>query len=305
MGVFSLLSRPTVEFTNTVFTNINGVSSRRFQFKLPQQLRYVINPASGLEVQDFQVALVQVTNSDYPERLPVGWEYEGVAAQPSGTSLHVFRTPYVNSGCLANTPFSLETIDPRFQTLSEVVISPSSSTTFLKFILNLRRPGSPATEQNTLIVLKYPVTTQLVTRFSSTGVLPCVAVQPQASTNDVQAICSGSVYQAAIALRPSGPTGAGSSAVAPAAAVARVEVYPNPATDAATIRFEAGTAGLASACVLDMYGKQVLTIMQDEPIAAEAQQYSFPTAGLPAGLYRCVLTTADGKRVSTPLSIVR
>ena len=44
--------------------------------------------------------------------------------------------------------------------------------------------------------------------------------------------------------------------------------------------------------------------MQNEPVAEGLQQKTFDTAALPPGLYQCVMTPPDGKRVSTRLSII-
>ena len=109
MGVFSLLTRPTVEYRNVTYTNSDGTRGRRYEFKIPAQLQYLINPASGLKVQGFQAALLQNTGIDFPDVQPTGWAYEGPAAQPDGSPRHVFRTDYVSSGCLNSNVFSLET----------------------------------------------------------------------------------------------------------------------------------------------------------------------------------------------------
>lgn len=304
MGVFSLLTCPTIEYRNITYTDANGNRARRYEFKVPQQLQYLINPASGLEVQEFQVALLQNAGIDYPDILPNGWSYGGPAAVAGGTSIHVFRTDYVDSGCLPNNLFRLETHDARYQTAgTEVVIAPNSSNTFLKFMLNLRVINGSANTQNTLLVLKYPVTMRLVSQFTSTAGQPCVPVQPQASASDVQALCTGSIYQTAVALRPTKQASA--PAGEPAAAVAGVQVYPNPTAGAATIRFTGTAAGRASAYVTNMLGQHVLSIMQHEIVAEGEQQRTFATAALAPGLYQCVVETPDGKRVSTRLSVVR
>lgn len=109
MGVFSLFTRPTVEYRNVTYTNSDGTRGRHYEFKIPAQLQYLINPASGLKVRGFQAALLQNTGIDFPDVQPTGWAYEGPAAQPDGSPRHVFRTDYVSSGCLNSNVFSLET----------------------------------------------------------------------------------------------------------------------------------------------------------------------------------------------------
>lgn len=101
---------------------------------------------------------------------------------------------------------------------------------------------------------------------------PCLVVQPQMAAADVQAVCTGSVYQTVVALRPVGPAKAGIATANTAAAIGDVQVYPNPATNAATIRFAGTAAGRASAYVTDTFGKQVLPIMQNELVAEGLQE---------------------------------
>ena len=171
-------------------------------------------------------------------------------------------------------------------------------------MLNLKPKVATANTQNVLVVLKYPVTMRSVSEIVVDYSAPCLTVQPQMAAADVQAVCTGSTYQAAVALRPSVPTTT-AGATTNTAAIADVQVYPNPTAGAATIRITGTAAGRVSAYVTDMFGQRVLDIVQNESLAAGEQQRAFATTSLPPGLYQCVVETPDGKRVSTRLSIVR
>ena len=127
----------------------------------------------------------------------------------------------------------------------------------------------------------------------------------ESSTCQKTAVCAGSTYQAAIALRSTGPVKTTASAGNSAATIGEVQVYPNPADNAATLRFTGTTAGRASAYVTDILGNRMLTIMQNELVTEGQQQKAFDTSALLPGLYQCVIITPDGKRVSTRLSITR
>ena len=297
MGVFSLIKKPVVEYHVTP-TNDGTTFGRITDYHVVENLQYVINPASGLEVQEFQVALEQSGNR-IPDPMPAGWEYEGFV--PQGTVKKYFlRTEYVNSGCLTNQQFTLEVADIK----SQFAYTPSSETVYLKFMLNLKPKVPTANTQNVLVVLKYPVTMRSVSEIVVDYSAPCLTVQPQMAAADVQAVCTGSTYQAAVALRPSVPTTT-AGATTNTAAIADVQVYPNPTAGAATIRITGTAAGRVSAYVTDMFGQRVLDIVQNESLAAGEQQRAFATTSLPPGLYQCVVETPDGKRVSTRLSIVR
>ena len=94
----------------------------------------------------------------------------------------------------------------------------------------------------------------------------------ESSTCQKTAVCAGSTYQAAIALRSTGPVKATASADNSAATIGEVQVYPNPADNAATLRFTGTTAGRASVYVTDILGNRMLTIMQNELVTEGQQQ---------------------------------
>ena len=95
MGVFSLLKKPVVE-RRTVGTVGQGDGSllRTMAYRLPNDLQYVINPAAGLEVQDFQVALVAEGNTDGVTPRGEFNNFEGKIVQPGGLFTYAFRTNY-------------------------------------------------------------------------------------------------------------------------------------------------------------------------------------------------------------------
>ncbi|WP_147374810.1 hypothetical protein, partial [Hymenobacter rubripertinctus] len=160
------------------YTDEDGRLRRLHQYRVPDPIQYLINPASGLEVQDFQVALLQEGNN-YPAVFPTGsaiWYYEGMSSATS----HVMRTDYIDAGCLSNSILELEVSGSNIQdpAIKEFVPSIGSNQNiqypvFLKFMLNLRRRNASATTQNVLLVLKFPVALRQVTSFSELPVQPC------------------------------------------------------------------------------------------------------------------------------------
>ena len=127
-------------------------------------------------------------------------------------------------------------------------------------------------------------------------------IQSQASASLEQAICTGSTYWTAVALRTTKLATAGSPV---AAAITQVQIYPNPATNMAMLNFVGTAAGRASAYLTGMFGNRVLTIMQNENVMTGEQRKSFDTSSLRPGLYQCVVETPDGEHCSSQLSIVR
>jgi len=299
MGVFSLIKKPVVEVHST--SGANGTNFDRVtEYHVVENLQYVINPASGLEVQDFQVAIMQ-TGTQPLDPAPVDWEYEGMVPQADGTKKYLLRSGYVDSGCLPNQVFTLDLADIR-----QFPYSPTTQPVYLKFMLNLRPRVPSPTTQNVLVVLKYPVTVQQVTSITVDGTAPCLAVQPQMTTADVQAVCTGSIYQAAVTLRPGAVSTAHGAPAAPVAQLVQdVQLYPNPAASVATLRFAGIADGRVTAYLTDVVGRRTATILQDQTVVPGIQEKTFSTTGLAPGLYQCVLESSTGARLTSRLSIVR
>lgn len=295
LGIFSLIRKPVVEIHATS-TYDGTYFGRVMEYHVAEELQYVINPASGLEVQDFQVAIVQ-QGSKYPGNTLTDWEYEGIIAKEDGTTNHAVRTPYVDSGCLLNQVFMMEVGDIKNQ------FPTTGLPVYLKFMLNLRSKNAPATTQNTLIVLKYPVTVRNVSSITVDDTRPCLAVQPPMDAASIQTFCTSSIYNAAMNLRPAGFT-ASTATTSATPTVTDVQVYPNPTADVATLRFTGAAAGQVSAYLTDMVGHRVLTVLDKTSVVPGEQQQVFSTTRLAAGLYQCVVETSGGQKTFTRLSVV-
>jgi hypothetical protein len=87
----------------------------------------------------------------------------------------------------------------------------------------------------------------------------------------------------------------GTSSAPEPAAVAVTEigaVYPNPATDAATVEIALAAPGAVSLRVVDMLGREVLTVA-DGPMEAGVHRLALDTRALPSGVYTLSLRAAD------------
>ena len=107
MGVFSLLKRPIVETTFAETEQPDNTLRWDYKYRLTDNLSYVINPASGLEVQDFKVALV-VEGKDLVGK-PAGsfTNDEAQAVQPDGSLRSAYRTNYFDASCIKNNIFTI------------------------------------------------------------------------------------------------------------------------------------------------------------------------------------------------------
>jgi hypothetical protein len=83
-------------------------------------------------------------------------------------------------------------------------------------------------------------------------------------------------------------------------ALAKLHVYPNPAKEHTTLRFEAAQTGSAQVQVYNSLGQLVATLYEGIAQQGEVYERTFNGAGLTAGLYTCRFTSA-GKTVTQRL----
>lgn len=105
LGVFNLLETPKI--TRTV--EVNPIY-RIFYYQFLEELKYVVNPASGLEVEDIRVAIVLKENcvgsygidlfnsSDFTEIIPPGQPPQGELPDPNIDVTYI--TPFVPLNCI-------------------------------------------------------------------------------------------------------------------------------------------------------------------------------------------------------------
>ncbi|MCZ7557138.1 MAG: multicopper oxidase domain-containing protein [Bacteroidia bacterium] len=82
------------------------------------------------------------------------------------------------------------------------------------------------------------------------------------------------------------------------------EIHPNPASDVVTLRYELPSAGHARLQVFDAMGRLVATLVNSEQQSG-VHQTRFTAAGLPPGMYTCVLRTTDGSAAMRTFILLR
>lgn len=305
MGVFSLLKKPTVEVRTTTPYTGSGTSSpstTRYSFRLTEDLQYVINPASKLEVQDFQAALVfEGPINAMPTRPYYDYggiqTYEGPTSGSSGAVNYLYRTDYIDAQAIKNNIYSFTGRTPAYGSYG----GPDFYYTnvYLKVMVNLRRTDC-STCQNVLYVARYPVNTSAVSSYTS---LPRAnsGVLPQATASTISAVCNGSKYTSAITLRQAKPAAhvPGKATAAPS-----LTAYPNPASG--TVRFSLTTTqpGHVRVSLRDALGREVKQLIDEDKAAAATFDISARVEDLAPGIYYCIMQTSDGQRIVQKLSIV-
>lgn len=192
LGVFNLLTGPT--FLNYIYTTREGSYREGFKTvlhqirKLKEPIKWVINPASNLQLQDARVAFVVATGTSEaspPSVYKEGFNY--LEGKNEETQTWQYRTDYVDINCLGlNDIFHF--------TQGDGNIHPKKF--FMKFILNFKRLDNP-NAQNILMVLTYPIRgEQSLDPLTGTDFSPvCVGgAISQATSNEIGSFCSNTVY---------------------------------------------------------------------------------------------------------------
>lgn len=304
MGVFSLLKKPVLEYNTQTTSNYSERSSTtKYSFRLADDLQYVINSASGLEVQDFQVAIVLTGQNDIAPTAPNPNAspgipsnpisdfqiQEGPVVQPDGSNLYAYRTQYIDASCFKNDPFSAYEYRKDYNQVFNYQAA------YLKVMLNLRVIGGSASTQNVLFVARYPVAITNVTNFSYRPAAQCGVVLAQADPSVVQSICSGTKYQNAISLQVAKPQAtrvAKPQATQPSALaneIAALHVYPNPSSGLVRLSYEVQQPGPVRLTLQNSLGQKVHTVVDQAKSAVGAQEVSVNIADLAPGIYFCVL----------------
>lgn len=302
LGVLSVLRRPVVEYTtSTTRSGTRGSILRKYiqTFRLTQDLQYIINPASGLTVQDFQVALL--AEGDETTKTGSGsfgtFESNTVHVDPSGNTVRkLYRTDYYDAACIKNTPFTYTSV---YQSDDPSLITSPVTNMYIKLMLNLKPTpinGTPSsTQQNVLLVARYPLTMSRVPSLSAIPAAAC-GVLAQASSSDIQAVCSDPTYQNAVLLlrapQPVAAAGLTTNSTMPTLAI-----YPNPAASSVTFGFSTSQAGYIRIVISDVLGHEVKQIVAEEKTRAGSFEASASVADLNPGIYYCTMQTPAGRTV--------
>jgi hypothetical protein len=97
------------------------------------------------------------------------------------------------------------------------------------------------------------------------------------------------LYVDDVNLRAGLPTGVRSNVIA----AQGVSLFPNPATESATLTFTLATSSKVVVSVLDALGRTV-SVISDATLQQGAQRFTVPTSALAAGVYNITIRTEEG-----------
>lgn len=286
LGVFNLIKGPVFyKQTRIVFTGSprdGGVKRITHIYRrLKEPMKWVLNPASKLELQDAQVAYVALTDNriNTAPIASIGNGFDFLEGKNAETGTWQYRTEYVNLNCLG--------IENIFHFESDKNITPRAL--FIKFILNFKRLDNPSA-QNVLLVLTYPIGTEEITQTLSGNDFSATRCSggavSQATAAEVGSFCSSTQYSAnRTGRRISSPDNENDNAPGH-----KIEILPNPATDRIVVK---GTNAKTIKAIL-LYNAHGALAMSSTISMSGTFTRDFNISTLNNGVYFLNIMFADG-----------
>lgn len=296
LGVFNFVNGP--KFNRYHIDNGRGVISDWY-WKLSSPIKWVLNPASKLQLQDAQVAYTVQVSTTYPGATPPavytpggGGSSQGfntLLGQDPGTGKWEYSTDYVDINCLGNTnviwvPRLATNIPQKF---------------FLKYIINLKRVDNP-NAQNVVLVLKYPIpvtevtTVPAGTRGFDATLCPGGMIS-QGTITDVNTFCASAAYTMNRA------RGAQSDPITlalpkPVFETIKLNVSPNPSNAFFSVQLRSEKSKYVVISLINSVG-QVVHTRRIENISSTNITEIIRTDKLPNGIYLIKAETENGKAI--------
>lgn len=288
MGIFNLLETPRINMLRTTqrlgSTRDEMYTNTSIDYRIQNPIKYVLNPAARLAIQDAQVALV-VEGDSTGLYGPAGdvWELEG---KDSKTNYWQYRSPYVDVNCLNKEIFEIRASSQE----GNINWLPKGKT-YLKFLINFRRLLDTAGAQNVLFVAKYPVKTQSVTSIGTINPNdPCTGnLFLHATNTEVNTFCNSTTYKTNRMLRIRSKDTLRKSDNVLEKTVVRSSVFPNPTSSFSSLLLETKQNIRLNIYVVDAMGRKVRTIASNKNYQAGIANEQLNFDGLPAGVYFIVI----------------
>lgn len=266
MGVFNLFETPEIRYwrgSRVKLSNAFGDWEQLHEFRLTKPVKYVLNPAARLAIQDVQVALVVETGASDPnDNNPYkgDWVYEGI---DSRNGMYQYRTPYVDVTDLNST---INTLSVGGVPGPGMYWQFPEGKAYFKLLVNLKRTVDTAGAQNVLMVLKYPAKFIQSTTRLSTLPPPAGSLFVQATGAEINTFCNGTMYKTGRVPR----MGAGNT-VSPVDNirnyVTQYQLSPNPASKATSLNITLAKPAQLNIYCTDISGKKVM-------VQATGKQYA-------------------------------
>jgi len=302
LGTLNIFSLPTLQKsyyrkygTGTKDNYVPGYISNSYRFT--GSTKYVLNPASKLQVQDVRVALLAKS-------------IDGRALKPGGIISSTFSviesidvtdgrtvyiTPLVDLACL-NDFYAHITAQ------GNLAINADDSKFRIRYVFNLKPIGSTDSTQNVLFVVTYPL--QAATLISGNfpiGLVPfnsdviCNKPIPTPMlTSEISTFCNSQIYKEHRFFRLNDSENQASTSDLSG----NITLAPNPAEDRVNISYRIMKDGSqVKITVTDFQGKTMLVPLERSKRMQGVYYYEFDTSKLNAGIYHVIVLTPEYKEV--------
>lgn len=294
LGIFNFLETPIINMQRTTQrlgnTRDGMYTNTSIDYRIQNPLKYVLNPAARLAIQDAQVALV-VEGDSSGLYGPAGdlWELEG---KDSKTNYWQYRSPYVNVNCLNKEVFEIRASSQE----GNINWLPIGKT-YLKFLINFRRLLDTAGAQNVLFVAKYPVKTQVVTNIGTINPFdPCSGnLFLQATNNEINTFCNSTTYKTNRLMRIRNTDTTSKPGNLLERIVVRSSIFPNPTSSYSNLLLETKQNIRLKIFVVDAMGRRVKEIANNKNYQTGVFTEQIAFDGLSSGAYFIVIENLNNR----------
>jgi hypothetical protein len=306
LGVFNLLRSPVMYFQWRIddITEHGGsewghrVRVNNYKFNL-DSLKYVLNPAAGVTIQNMKVAMVLEANpqltgfcadADKIGQFLPDFVYEGKDAI---TNVDKYRTDYYDVNCFNQRVFETKSyfgVTFPDEDIGGISCWMPQQKVYLKFMLNLRRLGATATTQNILYVITYPMNLKdfdIASNFTDNQDCIDSTVVPSATNLEVNSFCNSSQYlnldRQSIAFRDS-------ATLRESIAKDGIAVSPNPNNGIFNLYVKKQKEALVKIRVVDISGRTVYMSSEGNKNLENGYTKSL-NIKIPSGVYYILVET--------------
>ncbi len=298
LGVLNLLRTPVVMQKISYTLTNNVVTATTYSYRLQNEIQYVLNPASGLVVQEIRAALVTGTDQSQPTFAQGSFQY--YSGKNATTGLDENRTSFVDLGCIRQNIFTIKSDE-----FAVPIQAEPSGPMRIKIMANLRRIDATADTQNILFVATFPVTLISSTNLGTTTTCTTPLRLPETAAT-VQSFCSQNIAytQSSRFARIRGrgyedlvkDLGASEKRIATVNKENDlVSVFPNPAGETVNFKYKVAVKAMVNIEIIDVLGKASGIVINST--SHDVGEYSIDYKhGLSKGIYLVSIRIGNNKQ---------
>ena len=295
MGIFNLTETPRVNKV-TVREQVFGDTKDQMywqtsmDYRVQNPIKYVVNPAARLTLQDARVALVvQGDSSSVSGPAGDAWEIEGKDEQ---SGLWQYRSAYIDVNCLNKKIFKI-----RGNTQPGNTNWLPRDKVYLKFLLNFKRLLDTAGAQNVLLVVKYPVYTPGVSSVGTTTTVCNSSLFLPATNTEINTLCTSITYKTNRVTGTRKKEVPLTSRIGLEKALQRTMLAPNPTSSYSSLLLDVKQPIRLNIYLADGLGKRIQTISSNKTYATGYHNERINAERLPSGAYNVVMENGTSRIV--------